>query len=299
MAEQADDWTEDLEPDTTGEQDTTPPEPEVEDKGEQLDEKPADKPEDKPAETVPLAAHLEERKRLQEQIKNLQSQNEKMAPIVNRVTEWMQRQEQDKQAAEKPTPIDYMDDPEGYIKQRETEVREVIDGLTKQVQQQDQNLQQIDMMQKINTAIDQHESAFIHEHPDYYSAAAHVRDVVRQNLLDVGIPEDELDRGAATSMFQTQVAALQRGKDPAQALYNVAKRFGYKMEKNPAQQGKDQLQEQGKTQEEMEALAREEQGRKASSLGSGGSDDDTLAALTNTEDEVFDEAMRELFGSKR
>jgi DNA repair ATPase RecN len=133
------------------------------------------------------------------------------------------------------------DDPLGamlhQLNQVNTNVAELQQKLT---QEQQNNLmrQQLEQFtQSVRTVKEQFEKVT----PDFNDAYNHIRTVRTEDLRMLGIAESEIPKVLLQDEFNIAQSALQRGKNPAEELYNMAKRYGYAAKFVPqAQQTPDQ-----------------------------------------------------------
>lgn len=160
-------------------------------------------------EVIPLATHLEQRKQLNARIAELE------AAALARAT-----------PAEPPKPVDFMEDPKGYVDQR-------IQTAAQKAEANAAELQSLREQQQINALISeagQAEAEFAKQHADYEAALQHVRDtrMAQLRLMDTEATEAQLKQAIAREEIVGIAAAKQRGINPAELAYNYAKTLGYK-----------------------------------------------------------------------
>jgi hypothetical protein len=63
--------------------------------------------------------------------------------------------------------------------------------------------------------------------PDFGDAYQHLRAIRAQDMRDVGVPEDRIPDALMRDEIAVAFNAKQQGKNPAEAIYNMAKRNGY------------------------------------------------------------------------
>jgi hypothetical protein len=98
---------------------------------------------------------------------------------------------------------------------------------TEHEQTEAQTSQQRQAQELINTMAD-YEADFTADHPDYQDAAKHYRAERQAELEEQGYSGPELQAALARDLFGIVQRALQAGRDPAEATYNLAKKRGFK-----------------------------------------------------------------------
>jgi hypothetical protein len=86
--------------------------------------------------------------------------------------------------------------------------------------------------QALAQRMNDYEADFKEDHPDYTDAAEHLKTTRLDELKEAGFTGDDLNRALAQDMFSIVTRAMQAGKDPAEVVYNLAKRRGYGVDKN-------------------------------------------------------------------
>ena len=191
---------------------------------EVIEEKEAVKPEEKPAEKqtmVPHQALHEQRmmnKQLQEELRASRESQQRMDTTFQKLLGSLN---------DKPIPK-YDEDPLGHFAARnETlekelkQVNEKIEGFTKQSTQ-------TQFVQQVNEQINSAEAEFRTSQPDYDAALKYLKDVTRSDLADQGMSGTEVEQALQQGKLGLAHAALQQGKNPAQIIYERAKRYGYR-----------------------------------------------------------------------
>jgi hypothetical protein len=189
---------------------------EVEVKTDEVKQEPEKKPD-----MVPHQALHEQRainKQLQEELRASKEQSGRMETTFQKLLGSLN---------EKPVPK-YEDDPLGHMAARnetlEKELKQVsekIEGFTKQTSQNA-------FVHQITDTLSTSEAEFRAVHPDYDQAVKHLKDVTRHDLADQGMPASEIEQTLSAGKMGLAHAAIQQGKNPAEALYERAKRYGYK-----------------------------------------------------------------------
>lgn len=82
--------------------------------------------------------------------------------------------------------------------------------------------------QKLQTSMAESESDFAQDFPDYHDAAKHYREARQQELEDAGYTGVALQRKLADDLYGVVRMALEGGLDPAERVYALAKRRGFK-----------------------------------------------------------------------
>ena len=151
------------------------------------------------------------------------------------------------------------------------------------------------MQQQINELamrVNNAEIEFARQHPDYWQAVEFLRQKRIQELRTLGIDDERaIMTDLQAQAFQISTTALQRGKNPAEVLYELAKMNGYTPQNQQTQQTQQQTQQD-------DTLKKVQQGQQqASQTLKGGSTtvEPTLQALLEAEGEEFDRLWDEYF----
>jgi len=224
--------------------------------------------EERPSETVPLATMLEERTarkglqnevgELKQKINTLSSLKDELDAMRNKDT-----QEQESQAFE--------EDPIAALKsQNEKTQQELNDYKDGNKATADQNEAVNQFQSAVMTQVEQ----FKAETPDYLDALSFVSEKVTGVYGTMGISDS--DKSQAFDNWATDVAAtaLQNGINPGQAVYDIAKQFGYTIPKAP----EDKITNIDKGQQASQSL---------SDTGGQG-DSTTLSDIESMSDDEFD-----------
>lgn len=271
----------------------------VEEPAEQTDDVTDDAADDAAAEktekqTVPLAAHLEERNKLTARIDQLERRlqstemsGETQRELLDNLRRLRAERKAETEKIEAEPEIDYLEDPKGYVDSKLdktlAELREAKEQGTKLEQAQKQQA----VMQQVVTNAASQEQAFVKETPDYYNALGRIREVM-SSQLKLQYP-DATDAQIQQTVAQRELAEaaniLSRGGNVAQYAYQYAKTLGY----TPPEPEKD-----GKTKDDELAAMRARRDKAEGMGGSGSGIDDLLDA----DDDEFEAAWKETFGSQ-
>lgn len=244
--------------------------------------------------TVPLAAHLEERNKLTARIDQLERRlqstevsGETQRELLDNLRRLRAERKAETEKIEAEPEIDYLEDPKGYVDSKLdktlAELREAKEQGTKLEQAQKQQA----VMQQVVTNAASQEQAFVKETPDYYNALGRIREVM-SSQLKLQYP-DATDAQIQQTVAQRELAEaaniLSRGGNVAQYAYQYAKTLGY----TPPEPEKD-----GKTKDDELAAMRARRDKAEGMGGSGSGIDDLLDA----DDDEFEAAWKETFGSQ-
>jgi hypothetical protein len=243
-------------------------------------------PEPEEKQRVPLAELLEERRRAREAEKQLREMQNVFMQAA------LKRQEAAAKEPEKPK-LKYEDSPIDYLKQEVDDTKETAKRLATEKEMAEQRqaaLNQQEMqMREFTKAVRTDEKKFVESAPDYYEALDYVRSMTAASLEEYDLTPEEMSQQIRNSEFQQALAALQRNKSPAQTIYRIAKKLGYKKVENPEGAGKT---EQNKGQIEQQAR---KQKAALNPTSSGLPTVDDLAEMPSSD---FDQAFASVFGKK-
>lgn len=199
--------------------------------GEQIDNTPDATPEpEQQAQTVPHAALHEERKRrqeLQRQVEQTQAQALALQQQQIAMMQYMQGLAQ----PHAPPPPDPAADPIGHTQHEVVQTRQEVQALRQQMawQQQAQAAQaaQANQVQRFAHAVNSSEAEYIARTPDYYDALNHLRHRKVAEYVAAGLDEQSAVARLQQDAVALAAASLQRGENPAERAYEIAKTFGY------------------------------------------------------------------------
>lgn len=181
---------------------------------------PAPTPAPEPS-TVPLAALHEERNQRKALQKELADYREKMAKMEQTFQQVLDK------ANAQPEPK-YEEDPLGYLQHSQEKVGKQVASVAEKITQFEQTTAEQQRMQQLAAHITSAEAEFRSKAQDYDSAIKYLKDVRRQDMLDLGVPSEYVDQLLTKEIIQFSQAAIGNGKNPAESAYNMAKRYGYK-----------------------------------------------------------------------
>jgi hypothetical protein len=198
------------------------------DQGQPLEESPSERP---PPGYVPHGALNEERTRRQqseERLRELERQNTLLQERTNLILQSVQQQAQ--QPAQPQAEIPTIDkDPVGYlvgtIQRQGEEIQRLLQDSTQRQQAQQQTQQTLSLAQLAQVK----ENEFKAVTPDYEPALAYLMQQRQAELQAVGI-RDPMQRQQILSNEYLTVAQIALGdnRNPAEAIYEIAKVRGYK-----------------------------------------------------------------------
>ena len=198
------------------------PETKPEEKPEAKSEtNPETKPEEKPVKTVPHEAFHEERERR----KGLQRQLQEMQDKWTRADERIQMLLDNKKEEAPPDPNE---DPLGYQNWKTGKIEKELEAERRRVGEQSKKLEAQVQDLRLRTEVDAMERSFQAKNPDYDDALQHL--VKTQLAVFEEIESDEAERQAQVRQTLSNVVqqALSHGKNPAEAVYKMAQKLGYK-----------------------------------------------------------------------
>jgi hypothetical protein len=231
-------------------------------------EPPAPKPPEKPAEqsrTVPHQALHEERSRRKEAERRAQEMEQRFSQLIERMGQPQQ-----------PPKPDVDTDPVGVVKTHEQELAD----LRKWREQQEQAAQQQNQYRAFTTRYQASAQEFSRENPDFMNAYQYWVQSVGEELREAGFVENEIAQQLLQIEGNIAAKAFQEDINPAQRIYNIAKRRGYS--------SKPKAEEQ-KAEEKIATLQKGANAARSLSAASGNQSPPlTLEALAEMDDDDFD-----------
>jgi hypothetical protein len=88
---------------------------------------------------------------------------------------------------------------------------------------------------KIARAMDEAEADFADEHPDYREAVEHFKKARREDYEDMGFSGEALEAELVKDFLGLVQRAMSGGRDPAEVVYNLAKKRGFQSGKAAAE----------------------------------------------------------------
>jgi hypothetical protein len=177
---------------------------------------------------------------------------------------------------------DFTQDPAGHLKAELDETREAVKPLAERVENFEKTQEQIRIQHEITTRTQALEAEFVKKNADYADAIAHLQKVAHANLEAMGV-DDPVQRQALVVQQSMGLAAqaLQKGKNPAEVAYQLAKNYGYQPKAKEA--GEER---------KLETIKRGQE-EASKSLGGGGGKQPviTLAELERMSEEDLDKLV--------
>lgn len=135
-------------------------------------------------------------------------------------------------------PPDPETDPLGHMMHELAETKKMLAQLTERMSQQDQTTAQGQQLQNFVSEVQGMTTAFMAKQADYGQAYNYLRTVRTQDMRDLGVPENQIKEMLLKEELAVASSALKQGMNPAQLVYNIAKRYGYQTAApvQPAQQ---------------------------------------------------------------
>lgn len=239
-----------------------------------------------------LIAQRDEERRQREALEARLSAAEKLREEVELLRDTLRTP-----SAPEPEAPAFMEDPQGHIDARmvamQKKLQELEDKATsgsQQALQQAENAKAQLVQMQFVSRIQGEEASFQRDHPDYMDALRHLREVRVQEMKLLGVANDDIAKAINAEEMNAAMAAIARGKNPAEFVYSRAKLQGYQPRGTP-QKGADG--EMGEEQDDMAILRRREL---AGSLGSSGGDN---VGASTPQDEMWapiERAFKELYG---
>lgn len=230
-------------------------------------------PEKEIEKTVPLAALHEarnENKELRGQLKTLQGVVEqgdkKLQTFIDSVR---------KQVDAGPR---FEDDPAGALKHENETLKAEIKQVQDKVAGNDQAALQNQNLQKFSAQLQAKEREFTKANADYPKAAEYVTELWRDEFREAGFEDSEIPNLVFQKSLGVTHQAMQKGRDPAEAVYKIAKRYGFSAQQKPDNESK------------LKTIEKGQEAAKNNS-GGGGPEDMSLASLAQMDGDAIDKLV--------
>jgi hypothetical protein len=176
-----------------------------------------------------------------------ESQEDKRVPLAELVAERKARQElqrrlealeQARQQPEaKPEPEDaepdYLDDPKAWTEWKIRQQAREVEALKQKAQTYEQQTAEARQFQEFTQNIQAAEQNFVQTAPDYHQALAFARQRAAQDIianaeaLGVEVTQQQVIQELTRRELGVAAQAMQRGLNPAEAVYKIAKAWGF------------------------------------------------------------------------
>jgi hypothetical protein len=140
---------------------------------------------------------------------------------------FQQLEQQSQQRQQQVTAPDPNTDPLGAMMHQLQQVTTNVESLKQQLTQEQQNNLLKQQFTTFTQSISQIKDAYAKTVPDFDAAYAHVRSVRTEDLLSVGIKPDRIPQILLQDELAIAQNAISAGKNPAEELYKMSKRYGY------------------------------------------------------------------------
>lgn len=186
---------------------------------------------------------------------------------------------------ERPNP---QEDPIGYMEWIDARLEEAEAAKTAEAQQDKQRQEQTRAVQAVITRASEYEADFRDANPDYDKAADYLYEAKKAEYTDAGYSDQEAHSAVMAEFISRAERAMKAGKDPAQIVFNMAKKLGFSADEAQARAAAAA----------KDKLARIAEGQKATSplatAGGRGGDDLDPASIANLDGAAFDAAFAKL-----
>lgn len=237
---------------------------------------------DKEQKMVPHEALHEARQENKQLRKELESMKTVVAQGDEKIKKFMESV-----TKEATKPPKFEDDPAGNLKHENEELKKVLSEVQSRMDKQDTTAQQHDRLNQHATYVSAREREFAKENPDYFQASEFVAALWRDEFTEAGFKEEDVPKLVFGKALAITTQATQAERDPAAAIYKIAKRYGFapkqeekKEEKKP--DGESKLKEIAKGLEAAKGTG-----------GGTGPDDLSLASLAQMDDAAIDKLVKD------
>jgi hypothetical protein len=241
---------------------------------------------------VPLRKLQEEVNARRELEKRLAQRDEEFARADERLKVLMQRFEQPEPQKE-TAPPDTKEDPLGAIEWTQKQ----LEAMQRQQAEQQRVYQQQAEISAIDTAYKQSWGQFASKTADALDGYQHFVNVTAQFLEMQGVPQEQINALVENEERKITVAALKSGRDPAEMIYESAKRMGY--QPKAAQETDDSVSKKAEADIERRQKAQAASKSLSSTGGARGGVELTIEELARMPEDEFDAYMSKLSPAKR
>lgn len=137
-----------------------------------------------------------------------------------------------------PKPVaapDPQTDPLGSMFHQLQQVNTAVADLQAKLNQEQSGRLQQQQLQQFVQSVQQIKNDYAKTVPDFDAAYAHVRAVRTEDMRSHGVTEDQIPNMLTQAEFNMAQTAITQGKNPAEEIYKMSKRYGYQAKAAPAQ----------------------------------------------------------------
>ena len=109
------------------------------------------------------------------------------------------------------------------------------DAQSQETEQETRAQQERAQITRIATLMNEAEADFAEDHPDYPDAVEHFKKARREEFEDMGYSGDALMQALQRDFLELTARSIQGGRDPAEVVYNLAKKRGFQSGKAQAE----------------------------------------------------------------
>lgn len=119
-------------------------------------------------------------------------------------------------------------DPLGHVMHELGETKKMLAQLTERFVQQDTASAQSNDLRNFVDGVQGMTTQFMQTKADYGDAYQYLRNVRSQDMKDLGVPQAKIPEMLLKEELAVAARAIQQGMNPAQMVYNIATRYGYR-----------------------------------------------------------------------
>lgn len=193
------------------------------------------KTEDVSRETKPVITEVEKKMVPLEALHEARIQNKELKEMTRQLNERLSKGEERFQKfleaatqKDQPQPPAFEQDPLAHLKYENDTLRKQLGEVNGKVSKFDESIQQNAQLNETVRRVQAAGSEFIKSTPDYAQAYDYIRNIRAQDLADLGTPPEQIPVILEQEELGLAISAVNGGKSPTEALYNISKRYGYK-----------------------------------------------------------------------
>lgn len=184
----------------------------------------------------------------------------------------------------------FEDDPAAHLKGENEQLKKDLEEIKTRLAKQDEGAKGAESVTRHAALVSSREAAFAKEHPDYFKAADFVAQMWRDEFTEAGFDEAQVPQMVFHKSLAITNQAVQKEKDPAATIYNIAKRNGFTSEQKAEEKDKEEKKSAGES--KLEQLQKGAEAAKTAG-GARGPDDLTLASLAQMDDDQIDALVKD------
>jgi len=184
---------------------------------------------------------------------------------------------------------DFTADPAAHLKHENEQLKKDLSQIREKIEKQETSSASQQRLNEHAAYVSAQERQFATAHADYFQAAEFVAAVWRDEFLDAGFKPEEVPKLVFGKSLAITSQARQAERDPAEAIYKIAKRFGFAA----PQKGEVKDEKKADGESKLKQIEKGIEAAKGAGGGSGPDEETGLAGLAQLDDAELEKRIRD------